>query len=338
MSRFLQSLVTRASVSGRRLAFPESEDPRVLEAVATLVTEGIARPVLIGRPASVSEGLERQGLSPSRIPEVLDPDSPERVGWARDALRERAVRKNWDEATLDTRARDPLTQASLMVRAGEVDGAVAGCVRTTSDVLRAALHGVGLAPGVSTVSSAFYMALPDREVDAGPAQGPVLTFTDAGVVPDPNAEQLAEIARSAARARRLVVGDEPRVAFLSYSTHGSAEGASVAKVQEAVARFRALEPDVEADGELQADAALIDSVRSVKAPASSLGGPANVLVFPNLDAGNIAYKLVQRLAGATALGPVLQGLGGAMNDLSRGADTQDIIHVSCITALMAASE
>jgi phosphate acetyltransferase len=164
----------------------------------------------------------------------------------------------------------------------------------------------------------------------------VLTFTDAGVVPDPTAEQLADIAAAASDARRRVVGDHPRVAFLSYSTAGSAGGPSVEKVRAAVDLFRAAHPDVVADGELQADAALIASVGERKSPGSPVAGQANVLVFPDLDAGNIAYKLVQRLAGAEALGPIIQGLARPCNDLSRGADVDDIVNVACITALMAA--
>ena len=224
-----------------------------------------------------------------------------------------------------------------LVAAGEVDGAVAGAVASTATVLRAGLRTIGPAEGIRTVSSAFYMVVPPfRAPEAG---GPsvaeeVLTFTDAGVVQYPTAEQLAEIGVAAARARRAIVGDEPRVAFLSHSTKGSAEGESVDRVRRALERFRALEPEVPADGELQGDAALIASVGERKAPGSAVAGRANVLVFPDLDSANIAYKLVQRISSGVALGPVVQGLRRPYNDLSRGATTEEIVQVACITALM----
>jgi phosphate acetyltransferase len=217
------------------------------------------------------------------------------------------------------------------VRRGEADGSVAGAVYATADVLRAALTCVGAAPGVSTVSSSFYMVVRDFR---GRGEE-VLTFTDAGVVPAPTTPQLADIAVAAAGARRRVVGDEPRVAFLSYSTRGSASGAGIDQVREALELFRQRMPDVPADGELQADAALVEAVALRKAPGSNVAGRANVLIFPDLNAGNIAYKLVERLAGAIAIGPIIQGLAKPCNDLSRGATWEDIVDVACVTALMA---
>lgn len=213
--------------------------------------------------------------------------------------------------------------------AGELDGVVAGATHSTADVIRAGLRGLGLATGVTTVSAAFYMILETRRSDS------VLTFTDAAVVPEPTVEQLAESAAAACRARRAIVGDDPRVAFLSYSTHGSATGPRVDRVRQALERFRTTCPEIPADGELQVDAALVPSVGAAKAPDSEVAGSANVLVFPDLDSGNIGYKLVERLAGARALGPILQGFKSPLNDLSRGASTSDIVDVACITALMA---
>lgn len=226
---------------------------------------------------------------------------------------------------------DALREAVARLASGELDGVVAGAVSTTASVLRAGLTILGPADGISTVSSAFYMVIPA----AGARPERVLTFTDAAVVPFPEPEQLAEIAESACEARRLVVGDEPRVAFLSYATRRSAGGPAVETVEAGLDLFRRRRPDVPADGPLQADAALVPEISRRKSPGSPVEGRANVLVFPNLDAGNIGYKLVERLGGARALGPILQGLSRPLNDLSRGATVEDIVDVAYITALLA---
>lgn len=310
---FLAGLRERAARTNARIGFPEAIEKRTAHAIRRLSEEGAVRPVVVESVAELDGGLIELGV------EVLDPYAPGRRGEVADLLPEVS-----SGGPVDT-----LRFAVAQMRKGRLDGVVAGARSSTADVLRAGLRIIGTAPGIQTVSSSFYM------VPGNGSPDDVLTFTDAAVVPVPTAEQLAEIAEAACRARRLIVGDEPRVAFLSYSTLGSADGNSVRTVREALREFRERLPDVICDGELQVDAALVPEVAGRKAPGSKLAGRANVLVFPNLDAGNIGYKLVQRLAGSHALGPVLQGLAGPLNDLSRGASTEDIVHMAYITALMA---
>lgn len=324
---FLQALHDRAGAHPRTIVFAEGHDARIREACVHLARSELAWPVILGPgdpPAGLAGGPDR------REPQWLDPARGDADRYAEVYGRTRAARSR-GEAHVRRAVHDPLVRGALMVALGEADGMVAGVSYPTAEVVRAGIRCIGPAEGIRTVSSSFYMVVPPFRSD----QEEVLTFTDAGVVPDPDAEQLAEIAVAAARARRLVVGDEPRVAFLSYSTRGSAAGASVERVVEALDIFRGRMPDVPADGELQADAALVASVADRKAPRSEVAGRANTLVFPDLNAANIAYKLVQRLAHATALGPVIQGLSRPCNDLSRGASAQDVVDVACITALMA---
>lgn len=327
---FIDGLRERAHRRPRRVVLPEATDERVLEAAAVLQRLELADVVLLGPVNKTRAALDAAGGRGADAV-VLDPfHDPHRAPLAR-ALFERHRGHGMSEGGAAERVQDALVFGAMLVATGEADAGVAGAVRTTADVLRAGLWYLGTAAGIRTISSAFYMVVPPFRGEGEE----VLTFTDAGVVPDPTAEQLADIALAAAEARRHVVGDEPRIAFLSYSTKGSADGASVRKVREALALFQQKAPDIAADGELQADAALIRHVAERKAPGSSVAGHANILVFPDLDAGNIGYKLVQRLAGAEAIGPILQGLAHPWNDLSRGATPDDIVNVACVAALAA---
>lgn len=315
---FLDSLAARLSGASRRIGFPEAREVRTREAIRQLSTGGLVQPVVIEDFYEVADLLDDlPGL------ELLDPAS----------LDVRRSVSGLLPVELKENATDPLVAAVALLKAGRIDGIVAGAHNPTATVVRAGLRVLGTAPGLDTVSGCFYMVVPGWE--GTPEQ--VLTFADAAVVPHPSASQLADIAEAACRARPLVVGDEPRVAFLSYSTYGSAGGESVARVREALDIFRTRCPDVVCDGELQVDAALSPEVAERKAPGSPLRGQANVLVFPDLNAANIGYKLLRTLGGAHALGPILQGLAGPLNDLSRGASIDDIVRVAYITALMAGS-
>jgi phosphate acetyltransferase len=305
-----------------RIVFPEGQDPRVLAAAGRLASDGLLDPILVGtRPASPPAGVT-----------FIQPETSPRLGVYASIYHERRRARGVTAMEAERIARNPLYFAKLMVAAGDADGSVGGASTSTAEAVRAALHCIGTHPSTRTVSSVFIMAVHDRAF----GHNGLLALADCAIVVEPTAVQLAEIAIATAGSTRVLLDTEPVVALLSFSTKGSTKHKAVDKVVEALRVIRARAPELHADGELQADAALVPAVGSAKAPGSTVAGRANTLIFPDLASANIAYKMVERLGGAVAIGPFLQGMAKAGNDLSRGCSAEDVYNVGVITALDAA--
>lgn len=326
----LADILYRAMAQPQRIVFPEGDEPRTLQAAYKLLCQKIAHPILLGNVDAIHAAAKTNGVDLAGVT-IIDPATSELRELFAQRLFERRQKKGMTKEQADSLVTNPMYFGVLMVDAEEADGEVSGAVHSTADTLRPALQVLGSAPGTPLVSSAMVMETPRSEFgDHG-----TLVFADCGLVVDPNPEELAAIAYSTAQTTRHLLNIEPLVAMLCFSTKGSGKGAVVDKVAEATRIAREKYPDLAVDGELQADAALVSWVGEKKAPGSSVAGRANVLIFPDLASGNIGYKLVERLAGAQAMGPILQGLAKPVNDLSRGCSAQDIVNVAAITGLQA---
>ena len=328
----LQKIKENAKLHNKRIVLPEGTEERTLQAADILLNEKIAQIILIGNPQEIKDEAVRLGLENIDKATIIDPKNHDKMEAYAEILVELRKKKGMTMEKAMEQVKDPLYLATLMIKAGDADGEVAGALNATGDVLRPAFQIVKTMPGISVVSGAFIMIMKDKTYgDNG-----MMVFADCAVHPNPTASELAEIAVATAKTTKAIAQMEPRVAMLSFSTMGSAKHEMVDKVVDATRIAKEMAPEFQIDGEMQADAAIVEAIGAKKAPNSDVAGKANVLVFPTLEVGNIGYKLVQRLAGAEAVGPVLQGMAAPINDLSRGCSVSDIVNLVAITANQAA--
>ena len=329
---FIQSIIQNAKKQRKHIVLPEGLEERTLKAADQVIKNDIATITLIGNPGEIKNKAGMLGLTHLDRANIVDPKNNPKKNEYVELMMELRKAKGLTRSNAEMLIENPLYLATIMIKAGDADGEVAGAENATGDVLRPAFQYVKTLPGISVVSGAIFMILKDKEFgDDG-----ILLFADCAVHPDPTDRELAEIAVSTAKTARAIGGFEPRVAMLSFSTKGSAKHDMVTKVVNATRIAQEMEPSLKIDGEMQADAALIPSIGKSKAPQSEIAGKANVLIFPTLEAGNIGYKLVQRLAHAETVGPILQGMAAPINDLSRGCSVEDIISLIAITVNQAA--
>jgi len=312
----------------QKIVLPEGTEERTMKAADMVLKEGMAKIALIGSEVEILELVKKHNLEHIHKAEIIDPFRLEKKEEYIELMVEIRKNKGLTPDAAEKLLLNPLYLSTIMIKNGDADGEVAGARNATGDVLRPAFQFVKTMPGISVVSGAFIMILPKKEF----GENGIMVFADCAVHPVPNARQLAEIAIATAETAKALVKIEPKIAMLSFSTKGSAKHEVVDRVVEATKIARTMQPDLQIDGELQADAAIIEAIGKSKAPGSSIAGKANVLIFPNLESGNIAYKLVQRLAGADAIGPILQGMAAPINDLSRGCSIEDIVNLIAITS------